>query len=317
MENSRIWILGCTAIVGAALGGCASTGGGGGGGATLNAVYAEDAGTVGEALASGETLMAYTSSMSLSAVRENGVWQSDPASPQFSLVLNDEGGIDVTIDGKTVSFTAADLSGEYGWESGDDGVFTWSADSAQQALDGDAFGQYHQVWSYFWHPEDTMYNGFAVIGTETTPDAVAAQSASATYSGWAAADAYFAGSESDTRTRLFGDLALAADFDAGTIGGTMSNIGVRVRSDGDWGATTDLDGTIALETSSISGNGYSGTLAPDATLESELAMEDFEGGYGGKFYGPDAEEAGGTLGFTGVSDGDAVVGAGFFTALQD
>ncbi|WP_404404064.1 transferrin-binding protein-like solute binding protein [Pelagibacterium halotolerans] len=318
MEKTRNLLLWGTAAVSAVLAGCTTTGTTGGG-STSNAVYADDAGTASAALAGGETLMAYNASMSRSAVKTgdgNWVWLSDPEAPEVSFELNDQGGVDVTIDGTTVSFSASDLNGEFGWQSGNNGIYTWSAESAQQALDGDGFGEYHQVWSYFWDTGEETLNGYAVIGTETTSDAVAARTASATYSGWAVADSYTVGSDSNDRTRLSGDLTLAADFDAGTIGGTVDDISVKAQSGGSWGAATALTGTIALETATISGNGYTGTLTPDATFLTETSMSEFDGTYGGKFYGPDAEETAGTIGFSG-SDGDDFVGTGFFSAVQD
>ena len=97
------------------LAGCSSTGGaggGGGGGTPSSAVFAASAGTASEALADGETLMAYNSLMSAAVEHDFDAGETRALDDTiFSIAANDQGALDVTIDGVTHSFAAADIGG--------------------------------------------------------------------------------------------------------------------------------------------------------------------------------------------------------------
>jgi len=326
MKTTIYWSLGGLASASLILAGCASTAPGGAG-PSSNTVYSQDAGTAAEALEDGTTLMAYDSSMT-SAARNmdnasgDSVW-TDVDHPNVAITRNGTGAVDVTIDGRTMSFTAADLEEEgFGWEREDadgyGGVFTWTANSAAEALNGEGAGDYYQVWSYFWdNPDGETLNGYAVVGTEATSDAVAARSATATYSGRSVTDTYLAGTDNFDRTRIQGNVELEANFDDGAISGTLSDIVTRAQVDGTWSPNVNHAGTVAFDSAPIAANGYQGTLTPDAAFVDELMLSDFKGTYGGKFFGPNAEETAGAIAVTGTSDGDGFVGGGFFRANED
>lgn len=293
------------------LAGCSSTGGaggGGGGGTPSSAVFAASAGTASEALADGETLMAYNSLMSAAVEHDFDAGETRALDDTiFSIAANDQGALDVTIDGVTHSFAAADIGGnglEFEPVPGGAPYYrlnSWSGDVVDVLDVSNA--AHHQVWSYFWDTAGEAISGFAVVGTETMPEDVPS-TALATYSGFAGAALTDSGTHNDT-TRIVGDLAMSADFNAGQISGLVNNIEVL------GGAA--VNGTVALNSTAISGSGFSGTITPDNDLLTAFSLTDLGGTYSGKFYGASAEEVGGVMAIS----GDETVGTGFFSATQD
>ncbi|WEX07525.1 transferrin-binding protein-like solute binding protein [Chelativorans sp. AA-79] len=282
-----------------------------------DATFAEDAGTVGEALASGNTLSAYNGNMIQAARHQDGAWV-ETTSPEFKITRNDQGGIDVTLGGETVSYAAADVSPDgNGFEKEPDGnwraLYTWSAPSAAEALSGQNV-EYdsHQVWTYFWDTTDGgTTNGYAVIGTETRPSALEGK-ANATYSGYAVADVYQKGSDSFDRLRYRGDVQMSADFAAGKIAGNIAGVTREARVNDAWtGNRVPVAGAIAMNEADIEGNSFAGTLTGDQAFVADIG--EFSGTYGGKFYGKAGEEVGGILS---INDADSV-GSGFFSAGQN
>lgn len=84
-----------------------------------------------------------------------------------------------------------------------------------------------------------------------------------------------------TTTVLIADTTLAANFDADTVSLSSTNTRALI------GGAPSAGLNITASPGTISGNGFSGNAL---NLE---AAGDFEGSYGGAFYGPDAAEAGG------------------------
>jgi len=303
------FLIGFSAIL---LAGCSSTGGGGaggggGGGTPSPALFAASAGTASEALADGETLMAYNSLMSSGVEHDFDADETralDDAT--FSIAANAAGGLDVTIDGVPYSFTAADISGgALEFDGGAGGPYyrinSWDGDVVD-VLDVSSTA-HHQVWSYFWDPAGEATSGFAVVGTEAMPDALEGK-ANATYSGFAAAALTDSATFNDT-TRIVGDLTMAADFNAGQISGLVDNIEVL-------GAAA-VSGTVALNSAAISGTGFTGTITPDSDLLTAFSLDNLGGTYSGKFYGANGQEVGGVMAIS----GDETVGTGAFSGTQD
>lgn len=314
MRFSSYLFFGVAAGAAAVLSGCSSTSGG------TKALFAADVGTAAEALDAGATLMAYNANMSSSLEDD---WNTDERRAQgaaeFSIRKNDQGGVDVTIDGETESFSAADLEDAgFGWQKElDDGLYrsvhTWTGTNAEEVLAGDAWTPYHQVWGYFWDTGDESdLRGFAVVGSETEADVLEGK-ANATYSGWSVAEMYpdDEAAADDERARMEGDLTMSADFNAATISGAITDLSTKTRVNDTWSNSQALAGSVSMDSTAISGNGFSGNLTPSADLTAVVG--DFTGTYGGKFYGPNGEEVGGVLSIT----GDDSVGAGFFSADQD
>jgi 2-dehydro-3-deoxy-D-gluconate 5-dehydrogenase len=164
------------------------------------ALFTEDVGTAAQALAAGETL----ETERLTAGNRNAS-PNVPVAPGFAISRNDDGGVDVTVDGTTHSFTDADQE-TFGWQRSDDGdfagVFSWNG-QVDDVLDENNTAN-SQIWSYFLYDSDAdvLTDGFAVVGTQTTADAVAARSATAEYRGYATMRARDTNAHMDDRTDL-------------------------------------------------------------------------------------------------------------------
>ncbi|WP_163269689.1 transferrin-binding protein-like solute binding protein [Chelativorans alearense] len=317
MQSKKILLAGVTSIAAMGLAGC---GGSGSTSAIVDALYAQDVGTVAKALNDGETLTAYDNKMS-STLQHEDVRSQGTA--EVSIKKNADGGIDVTINGETESYSSANVSADgFGFESddGDRNIYTWSADSAQGAVDGTDGYAYHQRWGHFWRSPssgDSMF-GFAVLGSETAPQDVAARDDTATYSGDAYIYAYGTDGDDFDRTAIRGDLTLTADFGQGEISGAVSDMEGRERVNGVDGSWTPVPGAeIDLQSADIAGNGYEGTTAVNDTFKTALDVTEFDGTYRGKFFGPDAEETAGVIVASGVADGEDFVASGSFGADKD
>ena len=276
--------------------GCVSTGSGGGGGTPSPAVFATSAGTAIQALDNGETLMAYDSQMSSSLEHDYDESETRAIAPvQFSITANGQGAYDVVIDGQSYSFTAAELN-DFGMKNlgGTYNVNSWSGDF-EDVVDL-ANGSHHQVWSYWWDPAGQAISGFAVVGTETMPAALTGK-AEATYVGSAGASLSDTGAF-NTTTDIFGILTMTADFDNNEISGSVTDLEVL--------GTGDINGTVTLNSGTISGTGFGGTVSAATDLGN------LGGSYNGKFFGANGQELGGVLALT----GDDVVGTGFISATQ-
>ena len=138
-----------------------------------------------------------------------------------------------------------------------------------------------------------FYRGYVVYGAAT--DAAAMPSGTATYAGRMYAERQPPNAPGRaTRGYLRGGLMLSANFDQGTVGGSVDNLQYRPEG-GSWGAAQAQSWTI--ENGSITGN----TLSADVT-----AAGVFDGDMEGGFFGSGAAEVGGTIQGTGLS-GNAVV----------
>ena len=201
-------------------------------------------------------------------------------------------------------FGAADYDpqNEFEKEIEGGGQWLWSVtgsfccDSGYSYLDVYGFGH--------WGGGHTAsYRTYATVGVRTDPANMPA--GSATYAGRIRADAYKQDSESSAfRYRIFGDLNLMADFDAGTLEGNVSSIYTRPQGES---SSSPLSETTSFEigngriadgqfTADLSGADTNGAAALDDSLRG------YEGNVLGEFYGPAAEEVGGV--FTATRDAD-------------
>ena len=140
-----------------------------------------------------------------------------------------------------------------------------------------------------------FYRGFVVYGAAT--DAAAMPSGTATYAGRMYADRQPADRPGrNNRGYLRGGLTLSADFDQGTVGGSVDNLQYRPEG-GSWRAAQAQSWTI--------GNG---AIAGNALTADVTAAGVFDGDMEGRFFGPDAAEVGGTIQGTGLSDNAVVYG---------
>ena len=105
------------------------------------------------------------------------------------------------------------------------------------------------------------------------------------------------------RYSVSGDLNLMADFDAGSLEGTMSDIRTRPHR-GSWSPLPDTT-SFEIGNGQIAGGQFTADLT-GADTNSAAALDDtlrgYEGSVLGEFYGPAAEEVGGV--FTATRDAD-------------
>jgi hypothetical protein len=165
--------------------------------------------------------------------------------------------------------------------------------------------------------QDFAVDTVAVIGTETRDsmiDTLTANNATATYDGFARMNIRRTDQTFDQFHALAqGQLRLEADFGASSIQGDVTGIELSV----DGGTPTALGGSLLLNPGTIDGNSFSGTMSADGALASDplVGAATADGSYSGAFYGPDADEVGGSM--SGGSDGPAsLLGFGHFTGTK-
>jgi len=270
--------------------------------------------TASKALSDGKELKASPITTAFIATQDGKA--SAATASDFSIKKDGTGAI-LTVNGEKIAFADKDKSDDGGWEREDsskyEGLFLVSGDNAGKALNG-TDANYLQVWQYSKFAGNQGYRGFGVVGAETDPSVVKS-AANATYKGTAGAETW-ATADSQLRTQVRGDLTLNADFQKGSVTGSIDNLSRRSR-DGNVSSTYSpwtaaAAGTsIAMTESKISGNGFSGgtLVANDPGGDvGNLAGST----YSGKFYGPNAEQVGGVMSLNGKTTDGSYVGTGYF-----
>lgn len=297
-------------------------GGGGGGGVVLvegdllaGEVWVDHAAAA--ALDEGKPLKADPASNVASIAINYADRTAQAAKPTaFSIKKNGAGGMDMTVNGETVSFAATDVSDDpdiapFGWQKDGDvysDLYTYSGnkDGSDQ--------HYLQVWSYHTSKGEEGTRSFAVVGVET-PASVVKSRANATYKGVARAETGPADASSE-RTEVRGDLTLAADFAKGSVSGAVGSLEGRESGDAGrtWSALQAVPGRIVLGDAAISSNGFTGgAISLDAAATAALGADISGSTYSGRFYGPNAEQVGGVMNIAGTDDENKkIVGVGYF-----
>ena len=289
-------------------------------------VLATNAGNAAQALEDGTTTLRASQRASSQWMRN---FTSDTAAlsddSSATIRRNAAGGLDLTVGGQTISFTAADLTPDgYGFRLPDEsaGIWAWNGDSMADALDP-ANGRYSLLFNYYADSGgDTGVNGFALIGTETADTALASLP-TATYSGYM--HAYGAPAEgfadySDNVSEVRGDVNLTANFGAGTVAGSVTNMQSQLPDSVDPTFTwTNFDGGLTMAEANISGNGFTGGLSGDAGFNAAVGTLDAGSTYSGTFFGPAAEEVGGGINMTGTAavGGKPFIGYGNWQAYKN
>lgn len=311
----------------------ACSGGGSGGGSSVvsrsgntgaDQVLAVDAGNAAQALEDGTTLKASqraSSGWSRNFEAETGALTADTTA---SIQRNADGGVDLIVGGRTISFTAADLTSDGGFRlpDGSAGIYNWNYNTMEEALDP-ANGNYSLAFDYWYDNDDgTGANGHAVIGTETENSEIA-NLPTATYSGWAqirVAPTEGFNDYNDDVNQARGDLALTANFGAGKVSGDVTNLESRLPNNVDptqsW---TPFDGALTLQETDIEGNGFTGAITSDADFDTNFGSIDNGSTYSGTFFGPNGEEVGGGINGTGTSavNGTPWIGFGVFQGYKN
>jgi hypothetical protein len=102
------------------------------------------------------------------------------------------------------------------------------------------------------------------------------------------------------------------------VSGTVDTINVRVDGTETAFSNEGVAGNLLLNTATINGNGFAGTMSADPTLAANSPMVGAvaTGTYSGAFYGPNAEEIGGSMqGPDPVGTSD-FIGFGYFIGQQ-
>lgn len=296
-------------------------------------VFSDDTGDAGDALAAGETLTART--VTTSAIRldyndSRGGPTALVSNPDLAIRLNDDGELTLIIEGQEQVFSAANYDPDdggiiYGYFTEEEcdtldicnNLFSFSGTLDEFKASGNG---YHKIYiaqtNQLYGDGALNLRAYGAAGTETRDDALTSLG-SASYSGRSRIDAYPTSGFVDngtTRTRLQSDVALDANFGAGTISGVMSNFETRGPGEDDW---TSIDGTIAMSSSSFESNGFQGNLTPDADWRADTNAS-LTGTYSGAFFGPNAEEAAGGISASGTDDELGDFNAiGFFSTNAD
>ena len=202
------------------------------------------------------------------------------------------------------------------------GLWTWAgypidhADGWYVGDDGERRSQRQEYLiplGFYLDTETVDVDRRAVIGLRTPPGDMPTHDLTASYVGEVRVDTWAVGDGGDQR-RWDSELLLEADFAGGTVSGTLDRWELQDFELED-GTVVNLlyEGTAYLVPETpITGNGFSGSLvaAPGCADCFELTSSAIEGG----FYGPYAEESGGTLqgGFTDAAGDDHVMNGIFY-----
>ena len=170
--------------------------------------------------------------------------------------------------------------------------------------------KYHVPIGIWYDGDPVGLRRVAVIGLETAPGDMPTHDIRARYRGRVRFDTFSANRSDGPRRDFQGDVTFFADFSERTIGGVMDDWRIWNRENNRWEDLSGVSYTVAE--AAISGNGFTTTMAPDPTCMECVGIVDST--VAGKFYGPYADETGGTIQAE-LSDG--TVGAGVFYTDQD
>ncbi|RUS65009.1 hypothetical protein EGN72_01975 [Pseudorhodobacter sp. E13] len=253
--------------------------------------------------------------------------QTGPTSAEVTIKANAEGGHDITLNGKTLKFTAADrlveADGTYGYDisrAADDvysSAFLQTGPLSDLLNPGNGYAeilsiQTNQIAS---GPDNTT--AMAVFGMETRDSDLKALP-TATYSGRARLNVVpntgFV-SNQQSRTRVRSDMTMTADFGKGEVSGSLTGITVQAP---DASTRTSIAGVLTMDKTTFDKNGFRGSISPDATFANSSGLSNGSGTYSGAFYGPKAEEVAGTLSLTATEEGGGGInGIGYFVGNKD
>ncbi len=154
--------------------------------------------------------------------------------------------------------------------------------------------------------------GYATVGSQTPPSAVASQTATATYEGRMSFNvnpSNVTSLDAPSDEFYYGDASMDVNFDAMTIGGTAA-----LSKDSDDNPDQSVDvGRITFAPSPIVGNGFAGTFTLNSDLRRDAALTGNPvGNYAGNFFGPEADDIAGVMQLNGTNANGAVLGIGGF-----
>ena len=222
--------------------------------------------------------------------------------------------VNYVVDGKeqVVDFGLADYDPQNGFEKMEDGVNTWLWSLTDNTFDFDSEYKYLDVYG-FGHSTsgtDLSYRHFLSFGARTASANLPAGSAA--YMGRIRADSYKQDDpSSDFRDRVWGDLSLTADFDDGTLDGTVSELHTRGQNEAN-GSPLSTTTSFEIGNGQIADGQFTATLTgvdTNATVALDETVRGYEGHVLGEFYGPAAEEVGGVFSASRDEDRRVMIGA--------
>ena len=256
----------------------------------------------------------------------------------FSLVKADDG-FTMTVNG--VKYPISDVSEAHGNETrykGADGTSIWIVVDdppngrdietyLTKVLDGThaevkgTFMSYNTDVNYYNTQPQSNYDidhtaGYATIGVQTTPEVVANQTATATYTGSMMLDINTSGANVGFKNTYNGTLSMDVNFQDSMIEGVASY--TTYNSKGLINA-----GKINFAPTPIIGNGFAGDFTFDSSMRRHMGLTNNPtGSYAGNFFGPDADDLAGIVQFNGITNrndkvgrpGGNVIGIGGFRA---
>lgn len=182
----------------------------------------------------------------------------------------------------------------------------YTLDDAAGSLSGNPEFSHFNVngWSVGEYSSDgrvqSFKRGYLTYGVAT--EVADLPTGTANYSGRAAGNTWDGPNFITQRGSFTGDLSLTANFDAATVGGSVTAIQYRAPGQS---AFSPLGTSLSFDSGTIAGNGFSADLAG-----SNDGSGRYEGSADGQFYGPSAAEVGGV--FQGTHTGDGTVLHGWF-----
>ncbi len=296
------FIMGTTVLSACGGGGTAITRSGNTG---TDQVLAKTAGNAAQAMTDGTTLRASERASSGITLNYDNNTAAHATDSTARVSRNASGAVTLEVAGQTIDFAPGDLSADgYGYDKGNASIWAWSGNSMAEQLDP-ANGRNSMVFDYY---TDTGPGsgqiGFIVVGTETDSNDLRALP-TATYDGHArvrvAPTTDFV-EYNDSVSEARGDMRLGANFGAGTVSGSITNMEGRLPRNQDPTRTwTPFAGQLTLNETGISGNGFTGAVTADSGFTSEIGTVAAGSSYSGTFFGPEANEVAGGLSLTGTS----------------
>ena len=277
-------------------------------------------GDAGGAIANDQTLTARSVGSAAVALDYGDDVTAPTGTTQVQLRRNADGELTLIVNGAAYDFEPGDRENAFGYFTADEcdtsdvcvSTFNYTGEIDELLTNG--FG-YAEVVGYQTNQltDDGGENlrGFAVVGAETRDSALAGLP-TATYSGRAEIGTFpstgFIDNET-SRQGIRGDLSMTADFGAGTISGQVTNL----QSETGFSGYNPAAGSITMEQAEFDVNGFRGGMS--ASADYAAGSEDLvnNSSYSGAFYGPAAEEVGGTISGSGAGRN----GAGYFYGNKD
>lgn len=285
-------------------------------------------GTMGYAMDVDEKTFTSSQALSSKLSRQSGGSNLNVTTgPNFSAKKNFNGGLDIEIDGQSVSLTSAEMIADTAWykTSGSNNskfsLSLWNAGKDERGgLLANAAGQnYHKIIGYDYtdNATTTQARGHVVYGEATPLSTVQDLQRTATYHGYFSVfitPEKMSGNHYDNNSAIMsGGAQFFADFDKNTISGQSTD--VQLRESGSH-TFNNQNINVRFETADIVNDGNGGAVYKGKIASEHSRMDGAK--FNGSFFGAEAQETAGVITgeTTETSSGKAQVVDGFFSAAR-